>query len=134
MSEHDAVTSAMAVASGEEEPESGRIGREGSPAGSEFRRVLSRAELIDEIAYTCDTSQKEAKAILEVVLDSMVRALRNGDWVQIRRFGTFRTRTRRARAAVNPRNGERIRVPAKRIPYFKASKELAEALAAGPEK
>jgi len=60
------------------------------------------------------------------MLDSMVRALRAGDKVEFRGFGSFGTRPRAARVGRNPKTGARVDVPAKRVPYFKASKELKE--------
>jgi integration host factor subunit beta len=56
----------------------------------------------------------------------VVRALRGGDKIEIRGFGSFRTRQRQARIGRNPKTGERVEVPSKRIPYFKPSKELKD--------
>ena len=70
--------------------------------------------------------RKEAAVIVERILDSMVHALDRGDKVEIRGFGSFRTRQRRARIGRNPKTGARVEVPAKRIPFFKPSKELRE--------
>jgi len=63
---------------------------------------------------------------VERILDSMVRALDRGDKVEIRGFRSLRTRQRRARIGRNPKTGARVEVPAKRIPFFKPSKELRE--------
>jgi integration host factor subunit beta len=73
-----------------------------------------------------DISRKESETIVVTMLDSMVRSLRSGDKVEIRWFGSFRTRQRRSRIARNPKTGARVEVPAKRIPYFRPSKELSE--------
>jgi integration host factor subunit beta len=54
----------------------------------------------------------------------MVHAIERGDKVEIRSFGSFHTRPRRARVGRNPRTGARVEVPAKKIPFFKPSKEL----------
>ena len=56
----------------------------------------------------------------------MVKALRTGDKIEIRGFGSFRTRQRQSRVGRNPKTGARVEVPAKRIPYFKPSKELKD--------
>lgn len=66
--------------------------------------------------------------ILEIVLDGMVRALRRGESVELRRFGVFQTRKRRPRTGRNPLTGAQVEVPAKRVPFFKPSKELKEKL------
>jgi integration host factor subunit beta len=56
----------------------------------------------------------------------VVRALRGGDKIEIRGFGSFRTRQRQPRVGRNPKTGARVEVPAKRIPFFKPSKELKD--------
>jgi len=56
----------------------------------------------------------------------VVRSLRAGDKIEIRGFGSFRTRQRKPRMGRNPKTGERVEVPAKKIPFFKPSKELKD--------
>ena len=63
---------------------------------------------------------------MELILDSIVRALGRGEKVEIRGFGSFRTRQRQSRIGRNPKNGARVEVPPKTIPYLKPSKELRE--------
>ena len=58
--------------------------------------------------------------------DSIVRSLRAGDKIEIRGFGSFRTRQRKPRVGRNPKTGDRVDVPAKKIPFFKPSKELKD--------
>jgi len=55
-----------------------------------------------------------------------VRSLRVGDKIEIRGFGSFRTRQRKPRVGRNPKTGDRVEVPAKKIPFFKPSKELKD--------
>ena len=64
--------------------------------------------------------------IVETIFDSVVRSLRAGDKIEIRGFGSFRTRQRKPRVGRNPKTGERVEVPAKKIPFFKPSKELKD--------
>jgi integration host factor subunit beta len=90
------------------------------------RAVLTKAELIEEIALAAEVTRKEAALILELMLNRMVRALDTGDKVEIRGFGSFHTRPRKGRIGRNPKTGAIVKVPAKRIPYFKPSKELLE--------
>jgi len=94
----------------------------------EARNVLGKDALVRRIARALAISRKDARVILELILDSMVRALRSGGKVEIRRFGSFRTRQRSPRSGRNPRTGARVKVPAKRVPYFTPSQGLREAL------
>jgi len=71
-------------------------------------------------------TRKDSEVIIEAIFDSVVRALRGGDKTEIRGFGSFRTRLRQPRVGRNPKTGASVEVPAKRIPYFKPSKELKE--------
>ena len=93
---------------------------------------MTRADLIEEVSRALDISLKESDTIVVTTLDSIVRALRSGDKVEIRRFGSFGTRQRRSRIGRNPRTGARVEVPAKRIPYFRPSKELMELVNSAP--
>ena len=97
-----------------------------SPDSDAKYGILTKSNLIEEISRVLEIPRKEAAVIVERILDSMVRALARGDKVEIRGFGSFRTRLRRAHVAHNPKTGARVEVPAKRIPFFKPSKELRE--------
>jgi integration host factor subunit beta len=66
------------------------------------------------------------------MLDSIVRSLRSGDRVEIRGFGSFGTRQRKSRIGRNPQTGARVEVPAKRIPFFKPSRELKNLVDTAP--
>jgi integration host factor subunit beta len=87
---------------------------------------MTKAELIDEVSKVVEMTRKESEVIVEAIFDSVVRALRAGDKIEIRGFGSFRTRQRQPRVGRNPKTGARVDVPAKRIPYFKPSKELKD--------
>ncbi len=87
---------------------------------------MTKADLIEEVSRVVEMTRKESEVIVEAIFDSIVRALREGDKIEIRGFGSFRTRERQARLGRNPKTGERVEVPAKRIPYFKPSKELKD--------
>jgi len=87
---------------------------------------MTKADLIDEVSRLVELTRKESENIVEIIFDSVVKSLRNGDKIEIRGFGSFRTRERQARVGRNPKTGERVEVPAKRIPYFKPSKELKD--------
>ena len=87
---------------------------------------MTKAELIEEVSRVIEMTRKDSEVIVESIFDSVVRALRAGDKIEIRGFGSFRTRQRQPRIGRNPKTGTRVEVPAKRIPYFKPSKELKD--------
>ena len=87
---------------------------------------MTKADLIEEISRAAEMSRKDSELIVETVFESIVRSLRSGEKIEIRGFGSFRTRDRKPRTGRNPKTGARVDVPAKRIPYFKPSKELKD--------
>ena len=87
---------------------------------------MTKGDLIKEVSGAVEMTRKESEVIVESILDSIVKALRSGDKVEIRGFGSFRTRRRQPRIGRNPKTGTRVEVPAKKIPYFKPSKELKD--------
>lgn len=87
---------------------------------------MTKADLIEEVARVVEFTRKESEVIVEAIFDSVVKALRSNDKIEIRGFGSFRTRQRQSRIGRNPKTGDRVEVPAKRIPYFKPSKELKD--------
>ena len=87
---------------------------------------MTKADLIDEVSRLAELTRKDSEVILETIFDSVVRSLRAGDKIEIRGFGSFRTRQRKPRIGRNPKTGERVEVPAKKIPFFKPSKELKD--------
>ncbi len=97
---------------------------------------MTKADLIDEISRLAEVTRKDSEVVVEPIFDSIVRSLRAGDKIEIRGFGSFRTRQRKPRIGRNPKTGDRVEVPAKKIPFFKPSKGLkdlvnGEAAAAG---
>jgi len=87
---------------------------------------MTKADLIEEVSRVVEFSRKDSEVIVEAIFDSVVRALKEDDKIEIRGFGSFRTRQRQPRVGRNPKTGARVEVPAKRIPYFKPSKELKD--------
>lgn len=92
---------------------------------------MTKADLVDEISRAIAATRKDAESIVETVFESIVKALQGDDKVEIRGFGSFRTRKRRGRIGRNPKTGVKVDVPPKRIPYFKPSKELKEIVNSG---
>jgi len=70
--------------------------------------------------------RKESEVVVETVFESIIQALQTGDKIEIRGFGSFRTRERRGRTGRNPKTGAKVDVPPKKIPFFKPSKELKD--------
>jgi integration host factor subunit beta len=87
---------------------------------------MTKADLIEEVSRVVEFTRKESEVIVEAIFDSIVKALKTNDKIEIRGFGSFRTRQRKSRVGRNPKTGARVDVPAKRIPYFKPSKELKD--------
>lgn len=87
---------------------------------------MTKADLTESVAKSSDLTKREAGFVVQVVLDSLVEALRSGNKVELRGFGSFRLRERKTRQARNPKTGERFQVPAKTIAYFTPGRGLKE--------
>jgi integration host factor subunit beta len=87
---------------------------------------MTKAELIEDVSRVVEMSRKDSEIIVETIFDAIVKSLKAGDKIEIRGFGSFRTRQRKPRIGRNPKTGTRVDVPAKKIPYFKPSKELKD--------
>ena len=87
---------------------------------------MTKADLIDEVSKVTELSRKDSEVIVETLFDSIIKALKSGDKLEVRGFGSFRIRERKARQGRNPKTGEKVNVPEKKVPYFKPSKELKD--------
>ena len=94
---------------------------------------MTKAELVEEVARAAELNKRDAEVIVETVFESIITALQKGEKVELRGFGSFRTRERGPRRGRNPKTGEPVDVPAKRVPYFKPGKELKEFFTDAPE-
>lgn len=92
---------------------------------------MTKAELIEEVSKVVEMTRKDSEAIVETIFDSIVNSLHKGEKIEIRGFGSFRTRQRQPRVGRNPKTGSRVEVPSKRIPFFKPSKELRDLVNGG---
>jgi integration host factor subunit beta len=92
---------------------------------------MTKAELVDEIARKATLTRKHSEVIVDAVFSSIVEALQTGDKIELRGFGSFRVRHRASRTGRNPKTGEGVLVPAKKVPYFKPGKELRELINGG---
>ena len=93
---------------------------------------MTKAELVEEVARAAELNKRDAEVIVETVFGSIIDALHKGEKVELRGFGSFRTRERGPRRGRNPKTGEPVDVPAKRVPYFKPGKELKEYFTESP--
>ena len=85
---------------------------------------MTKADLVEQISQETGVSKNHTALIVDGLLDAFCRTLSEGKHLEIRGFGTFKVRERRARRARNPRSGTEVLVPAKLVPVFKPSKEL----------
>src|SRR6266852_2706863 len=88
--------------------------------------TLTKADLIEEVLRITELPRKESETIVETIFDSIIESLQKGQKIEIRGFGSFRTRERRGRVGRSPKTGAQGEVPAKKIPFFKPSKELKD--------
>ena len=89
---------------------------------------MTKAQFVEALSQQLDHSKQESERVLDAVLKIVTDALKQGEKVDLRGFGTFKIRESKARQARNPRTGEAVAVPAKKIGTFKPSKELSALL------
>ena len=87
---------------------------------------MTKAELVEEVARAAELTKKDSEVIVEEVFKNIIQALNRGEKIELRGFGSFRVRQRDARRGRNPKTGDPVDIPAKRVPYFKPGKELKE--------
>src|SRR6266699_3337285 len=87
---------------------------------------MTKAELVEEVSRVSDLTKKDSEVIVDTVFKSIVDALHRGEKIELRGFGSFRLRQREPRKGRNPKTGDKVDVPPKRVPYFKPGKELKD--------
>jgi|TARA_B100000686_G_scaffold296866_1_gene328748 integration host factor subunit beta len=87
---------------------------------------MTKAALVEEVARVAELTKKHSEVIVDAVFESIINALQRGEKIELRGFGSFRLRRREPRKGRNPKTGDRVDVPSKRVPYFKPGKELKE--------
>ena len=95
---------------------------------------MTKADLVDQVVALGDLTRRDGEVIVETLFESIVGALKADDKIEVRGFGSFRTRQRKPRTGRNPKTGESVAVPAKRVPFFKPSKELRDLMNPGEAK
>jgi integration host factor subunit beta len=88
--------------------------------------TMTKAELVEDVARAAELTKKDAERLVEIVFESIIDTLNQGEKIELRGFGSFRVRERGARRGRNPKTGDPVDIPAKRVPYFKPGKELKE--------
>lgn len=89
---------------------------------------MTKADLVDKVIALGDLTRRDGEIIVDTLFDAVIGALKSGDKIEIRGFGSFRTRQRNSRIGRNPKSGEKVDVPAKKVPFFKPSKELRDSV------
>ena len=89
---------------------------------------MTKADLVDEVVRIASLSKRHAEIVVNTLFQSIIEALQQDDKIELRGFGSFRVRRRRSRQGRNPKTGDRVEVPSKRIPYFKPGKELKDVI------
>jgi DNA-binding protein HU-beta len=89
---------------------------------------MTKADLIESVAAKLDLPKGQAERAVNLIFEDIVKALRNGDKVNISGFGTFAVSERKARTGRNPKTGESIEIPASKSAKFKAGKSLKDEL------
>lgn len=89
---------------------------------------MNRQDLVAKIAKDADVTKKAANLALNSVIDGITLALEKGEKVSLVGFGTFKITERGARTGVNPQTKKQIKIPARKVPVFKAGKKLKEAV------
>jgi integration host factor subunit beta len=87
---------------------------------------MTKAELVEEVSRVSDLTKKHSEVIVETVFKSIIDALHRGEKIELRGFGSFRLRQREPRKGRNPKTGDKVDVPPKKVPYFKPGKELKD--------
>jgi len=87
---------------------------------------MTKAELVEKVANQINLTKKQTEVVVNTVFSSITESLAEGKKVELRGFGSFRIRQRNARVGRNPKSGQKVDVPSKKVPFFKAGKELRE--------
>jgi integration host factor subunit beta len=93
---------------------------------------MTKADLVNDVSNAAELTKKDAERLVEIVFESIIDSLNRGEKIELRGFGSFRVRERGSRRGRNPKTGAAVNIPAKRVPYFKAGKELKELINESP--
>ena len=93
---------------------------------------LTEGEPVTEVSRVSGLTKKHSEVIVDTVFKSIIDALHRGEKIELRGFGSFRLRQREPRKGRNPKTGDKVDVPPKKVPYFKPGKELKELINKDP--
>jgi DNA-binding protein HU-beta len=89
---------------------------------------MTKAELIDAVAGETNQTKRDVSDVVDTLLECVKSALQKGDKVQLIPFGSFEVRERKKREGRNPKTGEKLTIPARKVPAFHAGKDLRDAV------
>jgi integration host factor subunit beta len=89
---------------------------------------MNKIDIVNALSEKINLNQKVAKVVVDTIVDRIKDAIVNGERVEIRGFGSFSLRSYKSYKGRNPKNGEVVHVPEKKLPYFKVGKELKETI------
>jgi integration host factor subunit beta len=86
--------------------------------------IMTKADIVERASAVIDIPKRKGEIVVNTVLRCIIEALEDGDRVDLRGFGSFRVSARNSRLGRNPRTGDQLSVPAKKVPLFRAGKEF----------
>ena len=89
---------------------------------------MTKADLVEDVLALGGLTRRDAEVLIDSVFEAVTGAIRHGDKMEVRGFGSFRIRERGARTGRNPKTVAKVEIPAKRVPYFNPSKELRDSV------
>ena len=89
---------------------------------------MTKAELVEDVARAAELTKKDAERLVEIVFESIIETLNNGEKIELRGFGSFRVRERGARRGRNPKTGDPVSIPAKRVVKFRVAKAAKDSI------
>jgi DNA-binding protein HU-beta len=90
---------------------------------------MNKGELVDVVAENASVTKKQADAVLSAALEAIMKAVSDGDKVTLVGFGSFESRERKAREGRNPKTGDKMEIPATKVPAFSAGKLFKDRVA-----
>ncbi len=96
--------------------------------------TMTKADLVDKVTGLGDLTRRDGEIIVDTLFEAVIGALKSGDKIEIRGFGSFRTRQRNARVGRNPKTGDKVEVPAKRVPSSSPRRSFATPSTADPRR
>lgn len=87
---------------------------------------MTKADLVEQVAGVTGLTKRDVGVVVDLLLETISKALCGKEHIEIRGFGSFKVKTKKARIARNPRTGAQVEVPEKTVPFFKASRELVK--------